>query len=291
MTGGDETTKPPMKRLNTQGQVRPGVFLERQTSLWVFGYGSLLWKTNFPYENKVVGHVRSYARRFWLGNTDHRGVPGVVRINLSVACMVMYDCRRNDNGCIIVPYLLLRISVSWLERVVQFSSTPKCLVSLFIILTRFFCVLLQPGRVVTLVKDGEESTWGIAFKVKASEAYGAISYLNGREQGYSTEEVTFYPTDKDMDPITALVYIATEKSSCYLGPASEDAIAKQVVSAKGFSGTNTEYVLNLASSMREIAPHVKDDHLYSLEAKVKELLLPPGKDSTSEDSLREVSSL
>lgn len=143
---------------------------------------------------------------------------------------------------------------------------------------------------MTLVKDAEESTWGVAFKVKGSEAYGTISYLNGREQGYSTEEVTFYPTDRDMDPITVLVYIATEKSSCYLGPASDEAIAKQVVKAKGFSGTNTEYVLNLASSMREIAPHIKDNHLYSLEAKVKELL-SPGKDDTPKDFLREVSFL
>ena len=41
--------------------------------IWIFGYGSILWRQGFAFERSIVGYVKGHVRRFHLADAQHRG--------------------------------------------------------------------------------------------------------------------------------------------------------------------------------------------------------------------------
>lgn len=163
---------------------------------WIFGYGSLVWRPAFEHLERRPARLRGWARRFWQGSTDHRGVPGA------------------------------------------------------------------PGRVVTLVRDPSASTAGMAYRVSETVWAEVIAQLDHREKGgYERHEVELSAAG---DALPGLVYLASAENPSFLGPAPLDEMAAQIRGARGPSGPNLEYLLELEAWLR--AQGEDDPHVFELAA-------------------------
>lgn len=159
--------------------------------VWLFGYGSLIWRPDFPFYEARRAYIDGWARRFWQGSHDHRG--------------------------------------AWSD----------------------------PGRVVTLVAARGERCSGRAYLIGPD----VFEHLDRREiNGYQRHRVPIRFEDGEA---TGVMYVATRDNPAYLGSAPLAEMVAQIRRAAGKSGTNVEYVLKLASALRELGE--SDDHVFELE--------------------------
>ena len=122
----------------------------------------------------------------------------------------------------------------------------------------------NPGRVVTLIEEPGAICGGVAYLVAAP----VFAQLDVREKnGYLRFATEMEFTDGSRD--TGLVYIATPDNAAFLGDASEAEIARHIHRSHGPSGSNSDYLLRLADSLREL--ELADDHVFEIERHLRRL--------------------
>lgn len=159
---------------------------------WVFGYGSLIYKVDFPYLRREIASVTGWQRRFWQGSHDHRGTPEA------------------------------------------------------------------PGRVVTLLPARGRLCKGVAYLVEPK----VFKHLDHREKnGYRRVEADILLTQRHKT-VSGVIYVAEPGNPAYLGDAPMPELAAHIAGSHGPSGSNRDYVLQLADALCELQDH--DEHVMEL---------------------------
>lgn len=120
-----------------------------------------------------------------------------------------------------------------------------------------------PGRVATVVEAARESCWGRAYAVDREHQDRVLAALDHREkQGYDRCVVSL--RFEDGPGPQALMYIATPDNPSFAGETPLSELASIITARRGPSGSNIEYLLQLAEALRGMG--VDDPHVFALEA-------------------------
>lgn len=175
----------------------------RKAATWVFGYGSLIYKVDFPWLRREVASITGWQRRFWQGSHDHRGTPE------------------------------------------------------------------QPGRVVTLTRAPGWRCKGVAYLVEHS----VFEHLDHREKNGYQRIATEIRFEHSGDTGDGVFYIAKPDNHAFLGEAPIEEIAAHIARSHGPSGSNRDYVLQLAAALQELDD--RDEHVLALASLLRQERYPP----------------
>ncbi len=132
-----------------------------------------------------------------------------------------------------------------------------------------------PGRVVTLVKDPGRRCWGMAFRIADADREEVVARLDHREQGGYDRFLVDVRVTGGSTLGRALLYVAGPENPSYLGPATDPELLAQIRSSSGPSGSNVEYVVELARALRSMGAY--DPDLFDLADALRE----PGEDPSA----------
>lgn len=270
-----------------------------ETIFLVFGYGSLLWKQEFPFTAVYNTSVYGYQRLFYQGTKDHRGTPedpGRVVTLLPAPSPQGIFCSPEKHSVLEGASLPHHISANDECRVdgkaFQLPTDPDVVQEILqkldaretgyerveVTLMDFDRFIASGGKEKVQLdifshkntpKDMETTMMKntISSKTTDGEEGSEISIADSNICQKTSSDQRF--RTKERKKVVALTYIATEESSEFLGSDALDVIAQTIWRCHGPSGANKDYLYHLARSLEEMGGW--DPHVFQLNTLVRKL--------------------
>ena len=211
--------------------------LAEPAPIWIFGFGSLLWKRegDFATQHAALG---GWVRRFYQASPDHRGSPS----RLGRVCTVVPVARHARHCGVHFPCPLTRAAVQ------QWLSREPC------------AAADEGGAVEEEAMEGEDPVvHGMVYKLEGADAAAHVARLCKREAGgYSARCVRCVLGSGEV--ITAHTFVG--EPGQFYQPGTPAELARIIASARGASGENVEYLLLVRDALQQLG--VKDKALDAL---------------------------
>ncbi|KAL6522193.1 Gamma-glutamylcyclotransferase 2-3 [Orobanche minor] len=212
-------------------------------ALWVFGYGSLIWKAGFHYDEHLVGFVKEYRRVFYQGSTDHRGTPEFPgrTVTLEPAKEEIYQwgaaykITNKEDQLTALEYLEVR----------EKQYDEKAYVDFF----------TEPTASVPAVSD-------VLVYIASADKKLNMNYLGPA----SLEEMALY--EKQL----SLQHVINRTRSLFGFSYCLRLLCRQIIKAQGPSGPNRDYLFKLENALF-VQIGFEDKHVTDLANEVRRVLL------------------
>ncbi|KAJ5289118.1 hypothetical protein N7478_002148 [Penicillium angulare] len=257
--------------------------------LWVFGYGSLIWKPP-PHYGKIMISTLESGLNPKNKPESNLNFPG----NPKTAITTRNKPADNSRGV-------------FNQASTDHRGTPEQPGRVVTVIEREFWKTLDDPLAKTESESASTKVWGAAYHIPASHAEEVHDYLDEREvDGYSAHFTPFYPvsasgSESGPETITDLS-VSAQSSTCmvYIGQPSNPQFLReyarrepqdvaQVISAgHGASGKNTEYLFLLEKALEGIGLGSADVHVTDLVRRVKGIEARSLAEREEEEAEREV---
>lgn len=222
---------------------------QEQGCVRVFGYGSLVWRPNFPVMRELHGFIRGHARRFYQASPDHRGTPQA----MGRVCALIKAPGETTHG-------------SLFEIALEDASTV--LDDLFFREKAGY----ECARVEVVLGDGS-TLRALTFTADETGLFWAGPRTNGiipspivlPSAAAAPAAPAAGSSSETAPPSTAATPPFSSSSPCFSHDNSHctvDAIAGVIATAVGPSGSNVQYLARLLKALRDRG--VVDGHLEEL---------------------------
>ncbi|KAF2772082.1 ChaC-like protein [Teratosphaeria nubilosa] len=216
---------------------------EQPEDLWLFGYGSLIWKPPPHYDLRVPGYIEGYVRRFWQASQDHRGTPSRPGRVVTLISRSLWETLTDSH-----------------------PSAPSRV---------WGAAYRIPSRHVAEVKQYLDIREINGYSIQYTPFTPPTKKPQDMTAQYTTvhasPSTTAATANEISQRIRCLVYIGLPENPQFLGPQDPGELAERIVRSRGPSGRNVEYLYGLERALEELGEGSGDEHVSDLARRAKEV--------------------